>query len=93
LSNRPDLPFVLRPWLTEVMRPRGRSRLGIPRREGRRIILEDRRDVDREIQETLGLVPEFFKRVPDYLVPTEWPVASIVKTLSRVRSMRTITIL
>jgi AhpD family alkylhydroperoxidase len=32
----------------------------------------DRQDVDRDIEETLGLVPEFFKRVPDYLVPTEW---------------------
>jgi AhpD family alkylhydroperoxidase len=35
-------------------------------------ILEDRRDVDRDIEETLGLVPEFFKQVPDYLLPTEW---------------------
>jgi AhpD family alkylhydroperoxidase len=36
------------------------------------MIAEDRRDVDRDIEETLGLVPEFFQRVPDYLVPTEW---------------------
>lgn len=36
------------------------------------MILEDRGDVDREIAETLGLVPEFFKSVPDYLLPTEW---------------------
>jgi AhpD family alkylhydroperoxidase len=36
------------------------------------MIAEDRHDVDRDIEETLGLVPEFFKRVPDYLVPTEW---------------------
>jgi AhpD family alkylhydroperoxidase len=36
------------------------------------MILEDRREVDRDIEETLGLVPEFFKRVPDYLLPTEW---------------------
>src|SRR5918993_436249 len=33
---------------------------------------EDRQAVDRDIQETLGLVPEFFERVPDYLLPTEW---------------------
>jgi hypothetical protein len=33
---------------------------------------EDRRDVDRDIEETFGLVPEFFARVPDYLIPTEW---------------------
>ena len=36
------------------------------------MILEDRREVDRDIEETLGLVPEFFRRVPDYLMPTEW---------------------
>src|SRR5215218_1252874 len=36
------------------------------------MILEDRREVDRDIEETLGLVPEFFRRVPDYLIPTEW---------------------
>src|SRR3954453_1358504 len=34
-------------------------------------ILEERHDVDHDIEETLGLVPEFFKRVPDYLLPTE----------------------
>jgi AhpD family alkylhydroperoxidase len=33
---------------------------------------EDRQTVDRDIEETLGLVPEFFERVPDYLIPTEW---------------------
>ena len=33
---------------------------------------EDRQAVDRDIQETLGLVPEFFERVPDYLLPSEW---------------------
>jgi AhpD family alkylhydroperoxidase len=31
-----------------------------------------RADVDRDIQETLGLVPSFFKAVPDYLIGTEW---------------------
>src|SRR3954468_8996564 len=36
------------------------------------MILEDRRDVERDIGETLGLVPEFFKRVPERLLPTEW---------------------
>jgi AhpD family alkylhydroperoxidase len=36
------------------------------------MIAENRPDVDREIKETLGLVPEFFRRVPDYLLPTEW---------------------
>jgi AhpD family alkylhydroperoxidase len=36
------------------------------------MILEDRRDVERDIEETLGLMPEFMKRVPDYLLPTEW---------------------
>jgi AhpD family alkylhydroperoxidase len=35
-------------------------------------ILEERHEVDRDIEETLGLVPEFFKSVPDYLLPTEW---------------------
>jgi AhpD family alkylhydroperoxidase len=32
----------------------------------------DRSEVDRDIEETFGLVPEFFARVPDYLIPTEW---------------------
>jgi AhpD family alkylhydroperoxidase len=40
--------------------------------EGEAMILEDRREVERDITETLGLVPEFFKAVPDYLLPTEW---------------------
>ena len=35
-------------------------------------MIEDRQTVDRDIEETLGLVPEFFARVPDYLIPTEW---------------------
>src|SRR4051812_34294338 len=36
------------------------------------MIVEEGHDVEHEIEETLGLVPEFFKRVPDYLLPTEW---------------------
>jgi AhpD family alkylhydroperoxidase len=36
------------------------------------MFLEDRQDVDRDIEETFGLVPEFFKQIPDYLLPTEW---------------------
>ena len=36
------------------------------------MIAENRRDVDADIESTLGLVPEYFKRVPDYLIPTEW---------------------
>jgi len=36
------------------------------------MIIEDRTAVDRDIEETLGLVPEFFRTVPDYLLPTEW---------------------
>ena len=35
-------------------------------------MIEERQAVDRDIEETLGLVPEFFERVPDYLLPTEW---------------------
>ena len=35
-------------------------------------MIEDRQAAERDIQETLGLVPEFFERVPDYLLPTEW---------------------
>jgi len=34
--------------------------------------MTDRSEVDRDIEETFGLVPEFFARVPDYLIPTEW---------------------
>lgn len=36
------------------------------------MIIEERRAVERDIEETLGLVPEFFRSVPDYLLPTEW---------------------
>jgi AhpD family alkylhydroperoxidase len=36
------------------------------------MIVEDRKGVEHDIEETLGLVPEFFSRVPDYLLPTEW---------------------
>src|SRR4051795_5414907 len=36
------------------------------------MIPENRVDVDRDIEATLGLVPEFFRQVPDYLIPTEW---------------------
>ena len=36
------------------------------------MIAETRADVERDITETLGLVPEMFERVPDYLLPTEW---------------------
>jgi AhpD family alkylhydroperoxidase len=31
-----------------------------------------RADVDRDIEETLGLVPTFFQHVPDYLIESEW---------------------
>src|SRR5204862_154413 len=33
---------------------------------------EDRQAAERDMEETLGLVPEFFASVPDYLLPTEW---------------------
>jgi AhpD family alkylhydroperoxidase len=36
------------------------------------VSIQDRLEVHRDIEETLGLVPEFFSRVPDYLLPTEW---------------------
>ena len=36
------------------------------------MIVEDRESADRDIEQTLGLVPEFFRRVPDYLLPSEW---------------------
>jgi len=32
----------------------------------------DRHETERDIEETFGLVPEFFRRVPDYLLPSEW---------------------
>jgi AhpD family alkylhydroperoxidase len=44
----------------------------IPASEEGTMIPESRADVDRDIEATLGLVPEFFKQVPDYLIPTEW---------------------
>jgi AhpD family alkylhydroperoxidase len=36
------------------------------------VIIEDRDAAERDIEQTLGLVPEFFRRVPDYLLPSEW---------------------
>ncbi len=33
---------------------------------------ETRTTVEADMQETLGLVPGFFKTVPDYLIATEW---------------------
>ena len=35
-------------------------------------VLDDREAADRDIEEVFGLVPEFFQRVPDYLLPSEW---------------------
>ena len=35
-------------------------------------MIEERQAVDRDIEETFGLVPEFFASVPDYLLPAEW---------------------
>ena len=35
-------------------------------------VVEDRRSVDRDIEQVFGQVPEFFQRVPDYLLATEW---------------------
>jgi AhpD family alkylhydroperoxidase len=34
--------------------------------------MRSRAEVDHEIQDTLGLVPTFFKEVPDYLIDSEW---------------------
>jgi AhpD family alkylhydroperoxidase len=36
------------------------------------MIAEDRHEVERDIEETFGLVPEFLKSIPDYLLPSEW---------------------
>lgn len=36
------------------------------------MIAEDRQGAERDIEETLGIVPEFMRSVPDYLLPTEW---------------------
>ena len=41
-------------------------------KKGSHMINEDRQAVERDIEETFGLVPGFFKPVPDYLLPTEW---------------------
>jgi AhpD family alkylhydroperoxidase len=31
-----------------------------------------RQDVDRDIEQTLGIVPSFFRSVPDFLIESEW---------------------
>jgi AhpD family alkylhydroperoxidase len=36
------------------------------------MIAESRTEVERDIEQTFGLVPEFFHRLPDYLLPAEW---------------------
>jgi AhpD family alkylhydroperoxidase len=36
------------------------------------MITDDTREVRQDIEGTLGLVPDFFERVPDYLLPSEW---------------------
>ena len=35
-------------------------------------VVEDRREADQDIEEVFGLVPEFFQRVPDFLMESEW---------------------
>lgn len=35
-------------------------------------VVEDRHETEWDIDETLGLNPEWLQRVPDYLLPTEW---------------------
>ena len=35
-------------------------------------VVEERREADQDIEEVFGRVPEFFARVPDYLLPAEW---------------------
>jgi AhpD family alkylhydroperoxidase len=74
---RPDRFSMRRAWLDT---PTARVSNGVAGRPAQpvttpqevKMILEDRRDVERDIEETLGLVPEFLKRVPDRLLPTEW---------------------
>jgi AhpD family alkylhydroperoxidase len=36
------------------------------------VIQEDRHAVEGDIEQTLGLVPEFMRQLPDYLLPSEW---------------------
>jgi len=33
-----------------------------------------RTEVDKDVQETLGLVPQFLKDIPDYLVSSDWQI-------------------
>ena len=35
-------------------------------------VVDDRHETDRDIEEVFGLNPEFFQRVPDFLLATEW---------------------
>jgi AhpD family alkylhydroperoxidase len=36
------------------------------------MLSDDPAEARRDIEATLGLVPEFFERVPEYLLPSEW---------------------
>jgi AhpD family alkylhydroperoxidase len=55
----------------EVVQPAGAA-LSLSVTKDVLMIAETRPDVERDMEATLGLVPEFFKQVPDYLLPTEW---------------------
>jgi AhpD family alkylhydroperoxidase len=46
--------------------------MGFEASEEAAMIAATRRDAEQDIEATLGLVPEFFRQVPDYLLPSEW---------------------
>jgi AhpD family alkylhydroperoxidase len=50
----------------------GRSTLAPRQGLATREVPMARADVDRDIEATLGLVPQFMKDVPDYLIESEW---------------------
>jgi AhpD family alkylhydroperoxidase len=50
---------------------RSRRRCGTPS-AWREVAVSDGHDVASQFEATLGLVPEFFKQVANYLIPTEW---------------------
>src|SRR5579859_5970812 len=72
-SDRP-ISRAIHACFTPLARPAGRLELSnqLPSGGHAMSVVDDRQEADRDIEEVFGLVPEFFQRVPDYLLPTEW---------------------
>src|SRR2546430_189447 len=71
-TARVRLAFLARTNEGVIVSPPGVPTPSWPNGRRSPMLVEERRDVGHDIEQTFGLVPEFFQRVPDYLLPTEW---------------------